>query len=54
MKPEKFKKASGKMIRTILQQLESIEFIKKTEENSTKKGRVLTEKGKEFMEKING
>ena len=50
-KPEKTYKASGKIIRTILQQLEKVEFIKKTEIKS-RKGRTLTPKGKSFLDKI--
>src|SRR4030043_856693 len=54
MKPERFMKAGGKIIRTILQQAdqagftENIKEIKRTKEK--KPGRKLTEKGKRFME----
>jgi small subunit ribosomal protein S19e len=54
-KPEKFKRAGGKIIRTILQQsdkaglTESIKLPKMTKGRS---GRKLTEKGKSFMEEM--
>jgi len=50
-KPERFRKASGNIIRKILQQLESAELIEKSK-NSKKKGRILTEKGLKFVRKI--
>ena len=50
-KPEHTHPASGKIIRTILQQLEKAEFVKKTEIKN-KKGRSLTPKGKSFLDKI--
>ncbi|OGJ12665.1 hypothetical protein A3K82_02250 [Candidatus Pacearchaeota archaeon RBG_19FT_COMBO_34_9] len=56
VKPERFVKAGGKIIRTILQQAdnagftESIKSIKGTREK--RPGRKLTAKGKEFMEEI--
>lgn len=55
-KPERFKKAGGKIIRTILQQADAAGFteiakaIKGVRER--RPGRKLTEKGKEFMESI--
>jgi small subunit ribosomal protein S19e len=56
MKPEIFKKASGKIIRTILQQADSAGFteIAKTIKGvkSKKPGRQLTKKGKSFLEEI--
>jgi len=56
MKPESFKKAGGKIIRTILQQADKAGFtevIKNTKETKVKKsGRKLTKKGKEFLEEI--
>jgi len=56
MKPERFKKAGGKIIRTILQQADAAgftEIIKNTKEKKEKKsGRQLTQKGKEFLEGI--
>ena len=52
MKPEKFKKGSGKIIRTILQQAESAGLVEKFKENGKKAGRRLTNKGKELMEGI--
>ena len=52
MRPERFKKASGKIIRTILQQAELAGFLKKSIEPRKKAGRILTEKGKELLEGI--
>ena len=52
MKPERFKKASGKIIRTILQQAEAAELLEKQIEPGKKAGRKLTVKGKEFLESI--
>ena len=46
----KFKKGSGKIIRTILQQAEKAELVVKKEEG--KKGRILTDKGKSLLEGI--
>ncbi len=48
--PSEFRKGAGKIIRVILQQAEAAGFVEKASEN--KKGRQLTEKGKEFLEKI--
>ncbi|MBU2104239.1 MAG: 40S ribosomal protein S19 [Nanoarchaeota archaeon] len=54
MKPERFRKAGGKIIRTILQQCDAAGFteIQKPVRGvkSKKPGRILTKKGKEFME----
>lgn len=50
-KPEKVYQASGKLTRTILQQLEKAGFIK-FEEKDVHKGRTITGKGKSFMEKL--
>lgn len=50
-KPEHSYPASGKIIRTILQQLEKAEFVKKAEIKK-RKGRTLTPKGKSFLDKI--
>ena len=49
--PEHFYKASGSILRKILQQLEKSELIKQTEKG-THKGRVLTPKGVSFLDKI--
>jgi small subunit ribosomal protein S19e len=49
--PEKFFKASGSIIRKILQQLEKAELIKQTEKG-VHKGRVLTPKGQSFLDKL--
>ncbi|MBU4069510.1 MAG: 40S ribosomal protein S19 [Nanoarchaeota archaeon] len=54
-KPEKFKKAGGKIIRMILQQSDKAGFteITKTIKGSkVRPGRQLTKKGKEFMDGI--
>jgi small subunit ribosomal protein S19e len=54
--PEKFKKAGGKIIRTILQQTDKAGFTEIAKEikgvRSKKPGRQLTAKGKEFLESI--
>lgn len=56
MRPEQFKKSSGKIIRTILQQAdkagltEIAKIIKGVK--SKKPGRQLTQKGKKFLEEI--
>ena len=52
MKPERFRKASGKMIRVILQQAEAAGLIEQFKENGKRAGRKLTEKGKELMEGV--
>ncbi|MDP4039436.1 MAG: 40S ribosomal protein S19 [Candidatus Pacearchaeota archaeon] len=49
-RPNKFRKGSGKIIRTILQQAESAGFVGKSE--AKRKGRVLTENGRKFLEEI--
>ncbi len=55
-KPEEFRKGSGKIIRTILQQADKAGFteIKKPIRGikGKKLGRTLTDKGKKFMEEI--
>ncbi|MBS3153372.1 30S ribosomal protein S19e [Candidatus Woesearchaeota archaeon] len=50
-KPEKTYKAGGKIIRTILQQLETAQLIKK-EEKKSHKGRIITPRGKSFLDKL--
>jgi len=50
-KPEHFYKASGSIIRKVLQQLEKAELVKQ-EEKGVHKGRVLTPKGVSIMDKI--
>lgn len=49
-RPSEFRKGGGKIIRVILQQSEKAGFLIKAE--GQKKGRTLTGKGKEFMEKV--
>ncbi|UCD21057.1 MAG: 30S ribosomal protein S19e [archaeon] len=48
MKPEKFEKASGKIIRTILQQATLAGLVEHIKEKNA--GRRLNKKGKEFLE----
>ncbi|MEM2089635.1 MAG: 30S ribosomal protein S19e [Candidatus Pacearchaeota archaeon] len=50
MRPEKFYKASGKIIRTILQQATKAGLVEHIKGKRT--GRRLTKKGKEFLEKL--
>ena len=50
-KPEKFFAAAGKHIRLILQQLEQAELIKKAEVG-VHKGRIISPKGKSFLDKL--
>ncbi len=50
MQPPEFRKAGGKIIRTILQQAEKASFLEKSKEK--KAGRKLTEKGKNFLEDL--
>jgi len=53
MRPEVFKKGSGKIIRVILQQTEKAGLIEKAEQTKgTRAGRKLTDKGKELMEGV--
>jgi small subunit ribosomal protein S19e len=49
-KPERFRKSGGAHIRKILQQLETAGFVQKNERG--KRGRVLTKKGLEFVNKV--
>ncbi len=54
--PERFQRAGGKIIRTILQQADQAGFTEIAQDirgvRSKKPGRQLTAKGKEFMEEI--
>ena len=52
MTPEKFKKASGKIIRTMLQQAEAAGLLEKYNVSGKRAGRKLTAKGRELMERI--
>jgi small subunit ribosomal protein S19e len=54
MKPERFKKGSGKIIRTILQQCDKANFTELVEDKMKKgrKGRKLTDYGKKFLEDL--
>ncbi len=55
-KPEEFRKSSGKIIRVILQQSDKAGFteIQKAVKGvrSKKPGRILTERGKKFLEEV--
>lgn len=50
VQPEKFYKAGGKIIRTILQQAETAGLLEKAK--GTRAGRQLSMKGKELLEKV--
>src|SRR3989338_8905254 len=50
-KPEKFLRGSGKIIRTILQQLESEKLIVQ-QQKGLHKGRVVTAKGKKLLDTL--
>lgn len=50
MKPPRFKKSAGKIIRIILQQAESAGLIEKAKDKHL--GRQMTKKGKEFLEDL--
>jgi len=50
-KPEKFFKGSGKILRTVLQQLEKAELVVQ-QQKGVHKGRVITPKGKSFLDKL--
>jgi len=56
MKPERFRRAGGKIIRTILQQADKAGFTEIAKKikgvRERKPGRQLTEKGKKFLEEI--
>lgn len=55
-RPEEFRKASGKIIRVILQQADKAELTEIAKDirgvRSRKPGRQLTEKGKKFLEEV--
>jgi len=50
MKPPRFKKSGGKIIRTLFQQAESAGFVEKV--TGKHSGRQLTKKGKDFLEGV--
>ena len=56
MKPEKFRRSGGKIIRLILQQCDQAGFTEIITSNKglrkVKSGRKLTEKGKQFLEDV--
>ncbi|MBS3159533.1 40S ribosomal protein S19 [Candidatus Woesearchaeota archaeon] len=49
-KPEKFKRGSGKIIRTILQDLERLNYLE-IKKDSVHKGRIITKKGISLLSK---
>ena len=49
-KPEKFRRGSRKIIRTILQQFENKGLVKKSEKQ--KKGRIMTEEGRKYLKSV--
>ena len=51
-KPEKFRRGSGKIIRVILQQADKAGFTQVVKEKGVKCGRMLTQKGKAFLEEL--
>ena len=51
VKPDKFYSGSGKIIRTILQQLEEAELVKKAEKG-IHKGRIIAPKGISILDKV--
>ena len=52
MKPERFKKAGGKIIRVILQQSDKAGFTEIFKFRGKRAGRKMTAKGKEFLEDV--
>ena len=52
MQPEKFRRASGKIIRTILQQAEKAGLLEKFNESGKRAGRKLTKLGIELLESV--
>ena len=50
--PERAAKGSGAIIRKVLQQLEKAGLIKKAEKKKGDKGRIITPKGRSFLDKI--
>ena len=50
MKPPRFKKSGGKIIRSLLQQAEAAGLVEKVK--AKKSGRQLTKAGKELMESL--
>jgi small subunit ribosomal protein S19e len=52
VRPEKFRRASGKIIRVLLQQAEKAGILEKFNESGKRAGRRLTKQGKELMESV--
>jgi small subunit ribosomal protein S19e len=52
VRPEHFAKASGKMIRVILQQAEKAGLLEKFNESGKRAGRRLTKSGKELLDGV--
>ena len=51
VRPERFYKGSGKIVRVILQQLEAEGLVKKVEKG-VHKGKIITPKGQSFLDKV--
>lgn len=51
MSGDRIFKGSGKVIRTCLQELEKLQFVKKVEKG-VHKGKIITGKGKSFLDKL--
>jgi len=53
-KPEKFRRGAGKIIRTILQEFDELNFTKKAVKTQTQlaKGRAITKEGQSYLDKI--
>jgi small subunit ribosomal protein S19e len=54
VKPERFRRAGGKILRTILQELDELSFTKKTDksQNPPLKGRIITKEGQSYLDKV--
>ena len=54
VKPEHFKRSGGKIIRTISQNFDRLNFTKKTEKTHSQvpKGRIITSEGQSYLDKI--
>ena len=49
--PDRFYRASGNIIRKVLQQLEKAELVKMTDKQEKNKGRIITPKGRSLLDK---
>ena len=52
VRPEHFTKASGKIIRTVLQQAEAAGLLEKYKESGKRAGRKLTQTGRELLDGV--